>query len=443
MFKFAPAPILGCLVIVLLTISGGSWRKEADGGWPTAPLAGVERPPIILISLDTLRADRLGCYGYTRPTSPNLDAFAAESVRFANVVSESCWTLPSHMTLFTGLYPTTHGVKTPRDVLSPKIPLLTEILKKAGYRTCAVTAGVYVAAHYGFGRGFDEYTALPSDGFAAILDRALKHIDKQKPDEPFFLFIHTYDIHSPYNTGEAYADLFHSPEAVSIPNWGAEAPEYCKRDLEVTPGYARFLSDRYDACIRQADEHLGDFLMALKSRGLLERAVLVVASDHGEEFGEHGSLGHRGRLYREHIQPPVLIHAPGVSPRVVEEGIGLKDVFATLLDFAKADAPPNHGRSLIAAMRGEAMEDHPLFSEVDDYGHLRSLVWKGRHLILQPFNSRAKCFDWRVDSTEQRDCGDEEREWVEELRAQMPEPPDRDVWMEEGRKESAKLSLRD
>lgn len=418
--------IWGVPVAALLTgltlIAIGAFRGRSPDWSTVSP--GQAHPPVILISLDTLRADHLGCYGYPRPTSPAIDAFASQSVRFANVISESCWTLPSHMTLFTGLYPTTHGVKTPGATLSKHTPTLAELFKKAGYQTFAVTGGGYLAKSYGFSRGFDRYVVTDNHGLAAAVEHAKDFLDRIEPGTPFFLFIHAYDLHAPYTSGAAFDDLFKSPGAEPFQQW--EQNEFAFKDegLDLTPGNIKFLEDRYNAGIRQADERIGDFFEGLKRCGLWDRAILALVSDHGEEFGEHGFVGHRGALYREYVEPPVILRAPGFAPRVVEHGIGLKDVHGTLLALTGVGGPGSHGHSLVPLMQGRSLDPWPLFSEVETHGNFRSVVWENRHLIIKAYDPQPRLFDWAADPQEQRDIAGQRPEWVESLLAVMPNPPE-------------------
>jgi arylsulfatase A-like enzyme len=372
------------------------------------------RPSLILISIDTLRADRLGSYGYERDTSPALDALAARGVRFETVIAEASWTLPSHMTLFTGLSPSVHGVTSDDRRLSPEIPTLSEVLRANGYRTFAFTGGLYVAPNFGFGRGFESYASALQDytsgaerpiPLATALDRAAHRIAAVDPGGPFFAFIHTFDVHCPYDPPETYAAKFDSrPKGDHV-----ETADRCGdphfNEMDLTPGQARFLSDRYDAGIRHADDLLGAFLEQLDQRGVLERTFVVVVSDHGEEFLEHGKIGHQASLFIECLRIPWIVAGPGLAPAVVREPVGLADVMPTLLALLDVPAPETEGVSMLAAMRGERPDDRDRirFSELGVGPEASSAIRGDLHVLADRNTGSLRIFDWRHDPSEQND----------------------------------------
>jgi arylsulfatase A-like enzyme len=393
---------LGLAVAVALACADAGEGERGD-----AP----PRRSLILVSIDTLRADRLGAYGYGRETSPTLDALARRGVRFETVIAESAWTLPSHMTLFTGLPPTLHGVVSHEWRLAAAVPTLAELLQAHGYRTFAFTGGLNVAPNFGFGRGFEVYASAMQNResgemepipFRSALALASRRIGKLAPDAPFFAFVHTYDVHCPYDPPAEYAERFDSrpPEDRIETRDRCGTPDF--NAMALTPGQAAFLSDRYDASIRYADDLLGDFLEALRGQGVLDRSFVVVLSDHGEEFLEHGRIGHQ-TLYIECLRVPWIIAGPGLEPRVVRDPVGLADVMPTLLALLEVPAPPTDGLSRLAAMRGPsaAAATRPRFSELGSGPDLRSAVLGRHHLIASPEATRL--FDWHADPKEQRD----------------------------------------
>jgi arylsulfatase A-like enzyme len=416
---------------------------------------GSERSPLnlILISLDTLRADRLSSYGYERDTSPAIDALAARGVRFQTVVAESSWTLPSHTSLFTGRSPTSHGVVHAKSAVPDEIPLLAEVLARAGYESYAHTAGGHVAARKGFDRGFIAYDDDKQD-FRSVLAKSLQRIDERDPDRPLFLFIHTYDIHCPYDPPRQYASQFATDTPGSRPenrvdthkNCGNKGPDpYNERKL--TQGNARYLSDLYDAGIRWADDALGEFVAALESRGMMDDTVVVLFSDHGEELLEHGQVGHERTLYIESLLVPLVIAAPGVDPAVVEMPVGLSDVMPTLLELLQIDAPDGMtGNSLVETLRGNpfAGNARPLYSNLDRHLKLRSIV-SGRHHLIVDEGETLRLFDWRADRREQTDLSrenaDAARSLARELEAYhagLPRPEAK-ARIEMSRKDEARL----
>jgi arylsulfatase A-like enzyme len=364
---------------------------------------GAARANLILVSIDTLRADRLGAYGYERDTSPHLDALAARGVRFETVIADSNWTLPSHATLFTGLPPSFHGVTGPRDKLGAEIPTLAEVLKAHGYRTFGVTGGGFLAPRYGFAQGFDRYRRDPVD-LRTALDLVVRVVEQLGPEERFFWFVHTYDVHCPYHPPPRYARLFdRAPPADRLDTRGrCGNPHY--NSMGLTPGQAAFLSDRYDAGIRYADDLLGAFFQRLDRLGRLRDTIVVVLSDHGEEFLEHGQIGHRNTQFIESLRVPWIMAGPGLAPRVVRQPASLSDVMPTLLDLLEIPAPPLRGLSLRPFIEGRAPDRPPrtLFSE-NPLVDLYSAVDGDRHVILRRSAGDTLVFDWRKDPREASD----------------------------------------
>ncbi len=364
---------------------------------------------VILISLDTLRADRLGAYGYERSTSPNLDAFAQASVLFERTVAESCWTLPSHVTMFTGLYPATHNVILPKRAVGPDTKLVTELLHDAGYDTIGVTAGGYLIPRHAMDRGFDFFNGHPK-GFKRAIGMAQDQILALDRKSPFFLFLHTYDIHCPYDPGADFAGTFESSDAEFI-----ETKDRCGRTgfaiVDVSPAQAAYLSDRYDDSILEADTDLGTFFEFLRINGLLEDSLIIITSDHGEEFLEHGKIGHVKSVHRELMLVPLIIRAPGLEPRRISEQAGLVNITPTILDFAgvatdvQFDAPSL--RAIIAAPAGVGAEPMPRISQAGgEIGRLYSAMTPAWHLIQDPVNDSVSLFDMATDILEKNNVAE-------------------------------------
>src|SRR5436309_4712262 len=306
---------------------------------------------LLLVSIDTLRADRIGAYGYQRGTSPAMDRLAARGVRFETVIADSNWTLPSHMTLFTGRAPSVHGVTLPAHRLAPEVPTLAELLRARGYRTAAFTGGGWVLGVYGFARGFERYEDHGLD-FPTALELAERKIRDFATDDRFFIFVHTYEVHCPYDPPSSYAARFRTrPPEDELETRGRCGNTYYNTS-GLTPGQAKFLSDRYDASIRYADDLLAGFLERLEAGGRLSDTLVVVLSDHGEEFLEHGRIGHRATQYIESLRIPWIMVGPGLEPRVVQEPAGLADVMPTVLGLLRIPPPPSDGVSLLRVLQG-------------------------------------------------------------------------------------------
>ncbi|MFG0319558.1 MAG: sulfatase, partial [Planctomycetota bacterium JB042] len=302
------------------------------------PAPVSERPNVILLSIDTLRADRLGCYGYDGGTTPALDAFAAGGVRFDRAYSPQPWTLTSHMTMLTGLSPSVHGLD--RDTrLSYGVTPLALRFQRAGYATAAVVDKVaWLEPKYGFARGFHLYRRL--GGQATRKTAAAEALLDDLADRPFFLFLHVFDVHSDWGKLPYDAD----PEDVErFAGWYDGPFDGCEGDVcaskllqklveegrSLPPEEARYVSSLYDAGLRSLDRRLAPFLARLEEDGRLDDTFVFVTSDHGEELFEHGSCLH-GAFHDEVMRVPLLVRGPGVrSGASVEPAVGHVDFAPT------------------------------------------------------------------------------------------------------------------
>jgi arylsulfatase A-like enzyme len=360
-----------------------AFRARAAGGgrsvilplWadPTIVAPAVRpaaRRNVILISIDTLRADRLEAYGAYRPAMPQIDAFARNAVTFTNTWSVWPETSGSHMSIFSSRYPSEHRVTSFIASPSPTIELLAERLRRAGYLTRAYTEDGGVWANAGFARGFSAYAERRSADFVyrgevdAVFADGTRWVDAHA-DRTFFLFLHTYQVHGPYSPPDAYRGLF-----ADMP--GREP--------------ARDLALAYDQEARYADDHIGPFLAHLEKVGLRDKTIVIILSDHGEEFGEHGGTGHGRTLHQEVLRVPLVIAAPGLlAPARVTTPASLLDVAPTVLDLLGLEPITAHrGVSLVARARAAASgaasdpaeAARPLFAEVDrnDHGHVQQVA---------------------------------------------------------------------
>lgn len=340
---------------------------------------------LILISIDTLRADHLSCYGYERPTSPFLDKLAGESVLFENVIAQSTWTTPSHAALFTSRYPTELGIRAWPDPgrIPDQFPTVPEILLEAGILGYAFTESAWMDGSLGFERGFQLYDDR-GGRLRRILPRAvqaLPHFDSSQ----FFLFLHTYDVHS-YDP--LYRDLrdFQRPYRGKLKP-GRELAQNIQRGDNrewreaLSPQDLAYIIDLYDASIREVDTYLQSLVDTLKSRGLYDNTILAITADHGEEFLDHGKTGHGYSAYDHQIHVPWLLRLPGgaYGGTRVRAQVRSIDIVPTLLDLLEIDHADRdfRGRSVASFFRG-APQEIPAFV---DRGHapkvcVRTLDWK-------------------------------------------------------------------
>lgn len=354
---------LGLLFAALLAVSSCA-REEAPG---------VPPENLLLISVDTLRADHLGAYGYTRDTSPHIDALARKGTLFEQAMSTSSWTLPAHASLLTGLYPSQHRVADDGVTLGTEIPTLAERLRDAGLYTFAVIAHIYVASPFGFDRGFDVFDdSLIEDGATnprgdAVVSRFLAHLDARPPG-PFFGFIHFYDPHWDYSApapfGERFADKGYTGPMDG--SFTAMKP-YLRAQSSIPPADLRALVDAYDGEIAWLDAQLGQLFAALEERGLDDRTTIVLTADHGEEFKEHARLGHGNTLFEEQLRVPLIVAGhPALARGRRAEPVSLVDIAPTLL--ALFGASPLERAPGISLASGDAAEERVLFAETIRYG---------------------------------------------------------------------------
>jgi arylsulfatase A-like enzyme len=397
-----PLPIVVAVVLVVASYAAAK----------TAQARALPLPNFIVISLDTLRADHLGCYGYERPTSIRLDELARESVLFEWAFSPAPNTPPAHMSLFTSLYPTVHGFTGDKDKLPDRRLTLSEYLREYGYRTFATTDGGYLSGRVGFGQGFERFDDRRK-GIAASAALALRWLDREIRGNRFFLFLHCYDIHSPYDPPAPYRDLFADPAYRGAFQPTAERLSQIKRRLHRHPAEGHgldaaeiaYMRDRYDEGIRYADEQVGLFIEELRRRRRLETTWLIVLSDHGEELTEHGSVLH-DKLYHTVTRIPLLVRPPGSDglARRIPQIVELTDVMPTLLEIAGIPSKDLiQGRSLLRLLEGRhGPWKDTAFSELPWSGRRRAITTPSSQLITSLDGGEVEIYRYREDAAEQR-----------------------------------------
>lgn len=297
-------------------------------------------PSILLISVDTLRRDHVSAYGYARPTTPHLDRLAAEGALFTDAVSASNWTLPAHMSVLTGLSPAAHGVEDDADRLLPAVLSLGQVMKRSGRATGAFVSHVYLDPVYGYGRGFDDYESAPDQPASDVAWKAIEWL-KRRGNRPFFLFLHFFDPHwdlkPPARFRQAFAprdvDVRDGTFAALFPHLTPAAP--------LSPEQRRNIVGLYDGEVAFVDHCVGQVIAHLRERRKLDRTVVLVFSDHGEEIGDHGAFGHGTHLHGEVTRVPMLARYPDrISPGTRISGPAtLVDIPATLLHLAGMAVP--------------------------------------------------------------------------------------------------------
>ncbi len=322
--------------------SAGLWGEPVmhaapSGAAATARKGAPRTPSVLLVSIDTLRPDRLGCYGSPRRVSPEIDRFAASADLFESCVSASSWTLPAHVSMFTGVAPSLHRVTADERRLGASRATLAEILRREGHATAAFVTHYYLTGDYGLDRGFESFTYRQDQPAADVCARAAEWLG-ENAHRPFFLFVHLFDPHWNYNPPPGFVG------AVA----GADAPPYegpvdgsleamqpwIEPRIAVPEADLSRALDLYDAEIAGVDAALGGLFAALDSLGLSEQTLVVVTSDHGEEFRDHGSFGHGHSLYEEAVRVPLIVRAPGAGGAIRSDPAATIDIAPTILAWA-------------------------------------------------------------------------------------------------------------
>ncbi len=337
--------------------------NDPPGFDPKRPLpAGAQRPDIILLSIDTLRADHLGTYGYERDTSPFLDQLGAEGVVFDQAWSPTSWTLPSHTTMLSGQLPIHHGTIDDHLTIPADVPLVTTTFARAGYGTMGAVATLFVSSRYGFDRDFEHFVDfgirdkqtnnLSTVDADHVFDHALHWAQEQPAGKPLFLFLHVYDVHYGYDAPPPFNEKFDRP-----PTWGDEIYKnyWVYKKKMVSAAQLEHQIAQYDEEIAWVDHAFRQFVETWRGAG--RDAIIVVTSDHGEEFGERESWGHAHTLWPEQLHVPLIVHGPGIEPRRIAERVGTEDIPATLAQLAGLRVPSARGRSLAPTLlRGEPVD---------------------------------------------------------------------------------------
>jgi arylsulfatase A-like enzyme len=422
--------------MVLCLAAGCSGRPVAQG------------PNIIVLLVDAMRADHLGCYGYGRNTSPEMDTLAREGVVFKNAYSPSSWTLPSTASLLTSLYPREHGATDTTKAIARKAVGLAERLHKAGYDTAAFSANYsLVTAERGFDRGCDHFELLVKEGSevsAEELNRtrklldfarkitavdaeelnaaALKWLDGRKEtSRPVFMYLHYMESHSPYEAPEPFRTVFDPDYTGEVDGTNVEGAVF-RDEFELTERDEEHVTALYDGEIAYADKQLGILMDELDSRGLLEDALVIITADHGEELFDHGKISHGRTLYEEVIRVPLIMwqkqfEHPGTT---VDAYASLIDIVPTVLSVCGIERKGAlRGTPLLPP--GDSVGSDTVWAEVDEdllfRAHKRALIWDNWKLITSPDGS--ELYDIAGDPHELNDLAGSKPELAATLSAKQ------------------------
>lgn len=402
---------------------------------------------VVIIGVDTMRADHVHSFGYNRDTTATLDQLASKGFIFTNAVSPASWTVPSFMSIFTGAYPSVHGItnkfavfnKTEQKLsnlkkISPGIKTLAEAMKDNGYATGGFTGDAGVSGKFGYNQGFDVYTDEQTfGGFDNSEKHALAWLDSIK-GKKFFMFFHGYDLHGQFPDAPDYKSIY-SPPNYAGPYKGTPKEEAELREqqlvgpISLSPADVLFWKALYDGKIHDADARLKNFLDELGKRGLVKNTMIVVLSDHGEEFYDHGGIDHGHSLYDEQIRIPLIFVIPGTAGgKVIASQVGTIDLMPTIFQIlgVKADNDIEKqiaGRkSLVPFMENKNEAGYDVFSETDyrNFTHKASVrAANGWKFILTRESGREELYNLNADPTETNNLLSKELKKADELRAEL------------------------
>lgn len=442
--------------IVAVAIVGAIAAAIAVAVGPAGPAVEDDpRPNIVVISVDSLRTDHMSAYGYRRNTTPEIAAFADDAVVFEEAISAGVYTLTSHGSMFTAQYPSVHGLRTPDDRLPGNRTTLAEALSRAGYMTGAfvgnnVTGGGHMKPMYGFAQGFDRYHARGlylDTGFLA----AQRWIEDK--EDPFFAFIHGYDVHAPFRAVEPYRGRYSGNYTGVLRNYtlryhpnrtrqvlddlkrlnGGPAIEGDNRTVPLTARDMRYVRARYDETVLQMDARTGRFLRWLQERGLREDTVVVFVAPEGENLGDH--VGTRSRLvghelpFEHTVRVPLIVDVPGRDAGRISSQVSLLDLMPTLLELAGIDPGDDlrrqmQGRSFVAALDGSTNKTLRQYAYTEAYPTpsfaVRTERWK--YIDMERvFGLESRLYDLRTDPGERRNLIDERPAIADRLEQRLDE----------------------
>lgn len=426
--------------LIVLALLVGCGEKA-----PPPPLIDLTegKPNVIVIVLDTFRADHIGAYGNTWVQTPNLDAFAAESILFEDASSTSTWTLPSAASLYTGREPQQHrAIGAKFRQMNPEVPSAPEIFKTRGYATWALVAVDFMGASFGMDRGFDSFSAHvhgPVSTRFRSYEGRVSGMLSVPPEEPWFGVVHYFDAHDPYKPPAPFDGMYYEGDPYELPDDPARRigrifGETNRIAIDPARRYSWLANVRdidypvkqYAAGITHLDDHLGTVFERLRETGRFDDSIVVVVADHGEHLTEHDVYFTHRLPYAEVLHVPLLIRLPGAieGGRRVPDPVSLVDVLPTLMELVGEPLEtPVDGLSLVPAMRGEALPDRLLFAE---YGtgmknwakSVWNDEWRMTEIKLDTLGTR-ELFDRRADPREENDLADARPEIVETFRSAL------------------------
>ncbi len=398
-----------CLMTMLAACAGGSMPDPTGHN-------------VVLITVDTLRADHCSVYGYDRETTPFLAELARHATVFDHAYANSSWTAPSMASLFTSLPPRAHGVTTgffrkgevtDQDYLSDDFDTLTEVLARHGYETFGVSTNAHLTASTGFAQGFDALTELWWKAAPEANAEALRFRDRLEAADRYFLWVHYFDPHHPYEAREpwfsTYQRMRKDPQP-EVPNAAA---------IESVLPFGEEMS-KYDSEIRYVDASIQQLLEALVPKS---DALVIVTSDHGEAFFEHGNVTHGQTLFDEEIRVPLIIRAPGqLAAQRIDSRVSLLDVYPTILDLLGIEIPGGLAGASVAAAAAGSDRGRAVVAELDRKRTEQSFIWQNWKLYRgEKPRAFVRLYDLQHDPDERRDLAADHAPRIDEMSARLAE----------------------
>ncbi len=404
---------------------------------------------VIIVAYDALQAAHVSHLGYKNETTPMIDKLAQSGVSFGNAISVAPWTVPSFMTMFTGLYPSEHKIvnkffKFTKDEkvisnlkkLSPGVTTLAEVFKNNGYVTGGFTGDAGVSRQFGYGQGFDVYT--DEETFGSIGNSGNHALEwlKQNKNKKFFMFLHGYDAHGQFKVPDGYQGRF-IPKDYKGPFKGTAKEQrdlreegLSKGSVNLTPEDVKFWRGWYDSKIRDEDDRFGSFWNEFQKLGLSPKTIIVIISDHGTEFYEHKRFDHGFSLYDELVRVPMVFSGPGIeNDKIVNEQVSTLDLAPTVLDLVGLKADTNYkkqirGRSLASFLKGDGGKSEDVFMETDyrNYTHKRGIrTADGWKLVMTMETQGLELYNLRDDPAETKNLAYENPRVAFELKERVLE----------------------
>jgi len=402
-FEAGPFPLWNDRLFPLERAGDCIVEIDAPGDVRLAPCEIVTDPPtkpnVLIYLIDTLRQDHLGCYGYSRDTSPYLDAFAKDAVRFTEAVPQSSWTRPSIASMVTSVYSEVHGVMTQQDVTPTNLPTLQGALQEAGYETQVFMTNTICLPQWGFDVGFDRFVNLKSQFITEkddknLVDAVIASLD-HLGTQPWLLYAHSMTVHVPYYVDNVafrarYLPILDRISALDVPDRYTELSAMRKNTVNA-----------YDASVAYADIQFGRLMDTLKERGLYDDTLIIVFADHGQEFWEHGIHGH-GRLliFEGVLRVPFLVKLPGNAHagKTIADIVEGVDIAPTVLDLVDVPAPDTfEGRSLLPLMKGQDTPPHVGSARLKQLMIAKTAAYK---FAYDMDNGKGRWFDLKADPKE-------------------------------------------